>query len=454
MKKSKKEEIQWEKIIPRVIWNFLRKEKKGREYVCQMYPQGDTEVIFARMWGKRMAAAVLVIVLTVFVFLLDYFTESPGPVHLQGRYLTRGEGGEVVELEVAGTDVSDEKRVLQEKISLELSEREFTKEEMEQLTTKVHRYLLEVLPGKNKDLKCVAQKLNLVKKIPETGVTVEWTYDESVVADSGDIRQTDIPDDGKDTELEARAVWKNWKKSFVFPVHVIKRPVPDQEEASGNIKKSIQEAVEKQADKDVVELPSEAGGYALRYQESEETGIPSVCFLFAAIAVLPLMWRQKQKKELEKRKTQLILDYPVFMNRVMLLLGAGLTVRGSIERLAAEYKAERIKGGGVRFVYEEVCVMSAQMREGVSEYKAIELFGRRCRALPYLRFSSVLTQNLRKGAEGILDILERESIEAMEKRKEKILQLGEVAGTKLLFPMMLMLGIVMGIIMVPAFMTM
>ena len=51
-------------------------------------------------------------------------------------------------------------------------------------------------------------------------------------------------------------------------------------------------------------------------------------------------------------------------------------------------------------------------------------------------------------------ILEKESLEAMEQRKERALQLGEMAGTKLLFPMMLMLGIVMAVIMVPAFMTM
>jgi phosphosulfolactate phosphohydrolase-like enzyme len=98
--------------------------------------------------------------------------------------------------------------------------------------------------------------------------------------------------------------------------------------------------------------------------------------------------------------------------------------------------------------------MAQEIRDGVSESRAMERFGRRCRLLPYLRFSSVITQNLKKGADGIIDILEKESLEALEQRKERVLQLGEMAGTKLLFPMILMLGLVMGIIMVPAFMTM
>ena len=37
-------------------------------------------------------------------------------------------------------------------------------------------------------------------------------------------------------------------------------------------------------------------------------------------------------------------------------------------------------------------------------------------------------------------------MEAMEQRKERVLQLGEKAGTKLLFPMMLLFGIVMAIV--------
>ena len=74
--------------------------------------------------------------------------------------------------------------------------------------------------------------------------------------------------------------------------------------------------------------------------------------------------------------------------------------------------------------------------------------------MPYMRFSSIITQNIRKGSEGILNILEQEASQALVERKQEALKRGEVAGTKLLFPMMLMLGLVMAIIMIPAFMTM
>ena len=97
--------------------------------------------------------------------------------------------------------------------------------------------------------------------------------------------------------------------------------------------------------------------------------------------------------------------------------------------------------------------MMQEMKDGISEGRAVENFGKKCRLMPYLRFSSVITQNLKKGAEGILELLEQEALEAMEQRRQRVLQMGETAGTKLLFPMIVMLGLVMGIIMVPAFMT-
>lgn len=61
---------------------------------------------------------------------------------------------------------------------------------------------------------------------------------------------------------------------------------------------------------------------------------------------------------------------------------------------------------------------------------------------------------MKKGTEGFIALLEAEAADAFEKRKEWSRQLGEIAGTKLLLPMMLMFGIVISIIIMPAFMAM
>ena len=53
----------------------------------------------------------------------------------------------------------------------------------------------------------------------------------------------------------------------------------------------------------------------------------------------------------------------------------------------------------------------------------------------------------------MVDLLEKEALEAWDERKRKARVLGEAAATKLLFPMVLMLLVVMAIIMVPAFLS-
>ena len=150
----------------------------------------------------------------------------------------------------------------------------------------------------------------------------------------------------------------------------------------------------------------------------------------------------------------MLLDHPGFINKVMLLLGAGLTIRGAFERMSNEYEKQKEEDKNKRYIYEELCITVREMKDGVSETKAIESFGKRVRCMPYMRFASIISQNQKKGADGILNLLEKEAADSLEERKQTALRLGEIAGTKLLFPMIIMLGLVMGIIMVPAFMSM
>ena len=51
-----------------------------------------------------------------------------------------------------------------------------------------------------------------------------------------------------------------------------------------------------------------------------------------------------------------------------------------------------------------------------------------------------------------MKLLELEAIDAFEERKNMAKKYGEEAGTKMLFPMIVMLVVVMGIIMLPAVM--
>lgn len=438
--------------IPKKWLNWLNANTSMGEYVEAIYVRRNKEEILRDIWRKRgrMVALMLVVLFLAVVLCITREPEVSSP--LEGNYLTRKENDEKVSMTVTGDHEGDN---WEKEISLSLNSREFSEEEKSRLDQQVEDYLQQTLPGNNQSLDQVTEPLNLVDTMPDSGIEMTWSVDNDYLEDSGKLHYGKIPERGVDTDVMVKALWKNWKRTYHFSVHLMAKQYTEKELWERQVKSILKKTVKDQAAKERVELPEQIGNISVTYQtEEEKKSFMLVYLVLGGLLLLPFIWREQQKKKLKKREEQLLLDHPGVINKFMLLLGAGLTLRKVVERLVLEYEQERKKGGEKRYVYEEMCVMLQEMKDGASESKAMEHFGRRCRLLPYLRFASVITQNLKKGAEGLIAILEAESMEALEQRKERALQLGEKAGTKLLFPMMLMLGIVMAVIMVPAFMTM
>ena len=65
---------------------------------------------------------------------------------------------------------------------------------------------------------------------------------------------------------------------------------------------------------------------------------------------------------------------------------------------------------------------------------------------------TLLSQNIRKGTRDILNMLAEEELSALQLKRELAKKKGEEAGTRLLFPMILQLGVVMIIVIAPALM--
>lgn len=149
------------------------------------------------------------------------------------------------------------------------------------------------------------------------------------------------------------------------------------------------------------------------------------------------------------------MDYADLLSKIVVLTGAGLTIRNAWERIVSDYE-EALKEGRKkkRAAYEEMRQTCHQLQSGMTESEAYREFGRRCRLQPYLKLSGLLEQNRKTGTKNMKTLLQAEMADALEQRKNLARRLGEEAGTKLLMPLFLMLGIVMVMIMVPAMMTM
>lgn len=90
----------------------------------------------------------------------------------------------------------------------------------------------------------------------------------------------------------------------------------------------------------------------------------------------------------------------------------------------------------------------------MGELEALRRFGERNPLREYRKLALLLEQNLRKGTRELLAMLDREELLAFELRQNLAKKAGEEASTRLLLPMIGLLGIVMAILLIPAMMTM
>lgn len=178
--------------------------------------------------------------------------------------------------------------------------------------------------------------------------------------------------------------------------------------------------------------------------------------MIVGIVVVSIIYAAKDsdvKKEIKNRNSQMERDYPDIVSKLMLLNTAGLSVRMSWKRIVSDYE-KHVKTNGKRYAYEEMKLAENKMDSGSSETAAYAEFGRRCGIRNYVKLGSILEQNIKKGSTGIKDSLEYEVREALEERKNMARKRGEEAGTKMLFPMLVMLIVSIVIIIIPSFMTM
>lgn len=202
----------------------------------------------------------------------------------------------------------------------------------------------------------------------------------------------------------------------------------------------------------MLSLPTEIDGQRIYYSEHEDRSY-LLLPLLGVIAAMAIYMRQGQARRTEKKQREalLMLDYSELVSKLMVYIGAGLTVRNALETISQHFDALITRGiKEDRPLYQELRTMVIQFRRNMPESEIYLSFGRRVNLKPYTKLVSLIEQNRMNGARNLRAMLELEMEDAFEQRKTTARRLGEEAGTKLLLPLFIMLGIVMIIVIVPA----
>ena len=304
----------------------------------------------------------------------------------------------------------------------------------------------------------VRQDLELPAYWRGAGVHLSWqSSDPELVESDGTVHtwEFETGDEAIDqwpVILKVRMTDGNWPEEYEIPIKVRPPLYTEEERTIQEFTSLLTSEEEVQKHQDQVTLPSVYKDREISYSTAREPVFLQMCFLGAVAAVfISLKEKSDKKKAEEERKDQLLMDYSEVLSRLIIFLGAGMSIRTAWDRIAEDYKMAVKEGRrGLRYVYEEMYVTSSQLKSGESEARAFAEFGNRCGLQQYRKFSGLLEQNRKNGSKNLRETLRLEMADAFEQRKHQAKRMGEKAGTKLLIPLFLLLAVVMAMITVPA----
>ncbi|MBQ6468651.1 MAG: type II secretion system F family protein [Lachnospiraceae bacterium] len=336
-------------------------------------------------------------------------------------------------------------------ITIPVAPRLFTDEEADALLRKAEEELPGILFSGQKPDK-IEKALVLPETLEEGMVRAVWSSDAPEILLPDGSLGGHAAESGSSVLLRAELSLQNRTREVSFSLTVYPEKLSDGEAFSQQILEAVR--LKDDRTKDRLFLPDTVGTERISWS-APLPGTPFVLLLLSGAAAVLSVYAAKSREEEEKQKREdaLMLDYPSVTGKLVLLLHAGLSARSAVRRIAADYRNGRDHGRPPRPGYEEFVLLSADMNRGVTELEAYRGLGRRIRLPAYRTLSALLVQNLTKGSRTLLEVLDKEAGNAWEERRKRARIRGEKAGLKLLFPMMIQLGIVLVIMIVPAFMT-
>jgi hypothetical protein len=314
------------------------------------------------------------------------------------------------------------------------------------------RRLPHLILGQNERLSAVVSDLNLIEFDEETGVGVSWVSENPALIDDDGVLNGVVGKKGDAWGLKARLILEDVSKEIEIR-GAFGDPVSEDKIADGiaNVLAETIAAVNASAEGDVLKLP-ETDAYGVRYRfriGALDAHIPE----FLALAVFGLFLYRSRYAWIDKRiktaRRSVIRDFPEFVDKLLLMLNAGLVISESISRIASDYELRRDEKRQ-RPLYEELAAIRRRV-ENTNASLSVELnrMAARSGVRELMRFASIVSDNIDKGS-ALAEKLKTEGELVWKMRKKDMEEMGRLAETKMILPMTLTLLTLILITMAPA----
>lgn len=338
--------------------------------------------------------------------------------------------------------------------SICIAPRIYTAKEISSIFSDISKILEDTMLGENSSIDNITSDVVLCSSIDAYPVTIQWLSDNYEIIDENGVVHNMLFEKEERVEVVLTAIlqYESYSAEYFYELTVRACDLSEKN-YSKKVSENLEFAKNSNREEEYIYLPKEIDGKPITYEKKANWDSVFVILMLGIAAIIIVIFgeKSKQKKRADIRKKELKNSYSEMIAKITLLIGAGMTMRKAWEKIVEEYQFKKIhKNVKSKIVYEEMTESMNQLKSGVSELRVYQDFGNRCDVREYMKLSSLLAQNLKKGSRELLSMLKIETEDAFEERKNQAKKYGEEAGTKLLIPMIMILLVVMFIIMYPA----
>lgn len=333
---------------------------------------------------------------------------------------------------------------------LEVAPRILTKEQADTLFQQVIEKLDTYILGENTGLDCVTNNLFLPEYISEYPFEIYWESDNEHIVDTlGTVNREGLTED-EVVMLTAVFRYQDWLWEEQFGILVCKEVLTEEESYKRQLGSLLTESEKGQRQEREWVLPEDFEGEDLQvYTLKKDYTLPvlSGLILLTAVAVWIGMDHDLHMDR-QKRRSQFQEEYLSFVGSLSLYISAGLTLQAAMQYCTRDYVKRKPQSNLLRNALQE---FGRDLQNGCGFTEAMNHLADKTDDANYKRLGGILNQGILNGSKGLAEALDQEAGKIREEKWRQNKIKGEQVSTALIAPMMLQLGIIIALIMIPAF---
>lgn len=400
---------------------------------------------------KREIASAFYLICLVFILVLVITTANEQFSKKELIQVVRPNPGEGSQLLNTRIVLKDDDTEYSQSIKLNIKEKSLTKVEIDEIFQETIKRIDSHILGENVDFKHVYKPLNLYKFDSLTQVSMQWYSDSDLVDAQGNVNPYTI---NEAIKVSLKAKMKKDEHEHVYERYLWVVPFYKYASQQEKMQRKLIELIDEMSLQDreeVLILPSHIDDIEVQWLKPKSSSTRSIVWIMSMLLIFLITTKyQKLNRQIKEKKEGIERDFPDFINKLVLLLNAGLIVQSALETIDEDYKRYNKR----RPLYDELSVVLRNVKESqASLTEELRSFAKRCRVKEIMRFVSIVSENINMGST-LADKLQIEAQQIWDNRKHRAEVLGRVAETKLTFPLVVLLLVLIVIIMAPAFMEM